>query len=338
MTFDPAKVADKIEKQNPPAPPAPPTPVVDDPPGAPPVDDPAPPADPTPADTTPSDPNAFVPTPPSEEEIPDFLADAPAPPALVEPEDVSQKYKELSSQYNQVVSDPLVDAYLKWKSAGGSDVRDFFDKTGISTKEKSIREYITDEAQALGLTGDELVAAVEEKMSDFEGKPKIDQRKILSEYKSKDSAQSGQLLSRFSEQAGLVAKERQAAIDNSAAQLQKRVSELKEFKSLPIDEQMAKTILEQAPYFSPEMKDENGKVVGYDVETGITMAMYANFGNKVLRSIYMKGYTEGQAKLYSERNRPDPAPGGGGGPAPVASKKEAIKQAVDEYRKQHGHG
>lgn len=266
--------------------------------------------------------------------IPEWLEEE--SPVVKPVEEIDEDYKRKAKEYDEFSSDPLVSAVLSWRKNGGSDIRDFVKSAGIEPQQKNIEQYFAEEAASFGFEGEELEEVVRQKMDDYENKGKLDQRKILQEYRKSDQDIAERRLQEFSGKQAEMQKYVQQIQNKSTEVLQKRVKDMvgQKYKSLPIDESMAKTILEQAPYYSTEIRDENGNLTGYNVEAGIEMAIWKNFSNKLLRSIYMQGHTEGISKYVSERNRPSPDSTVGSQSAPA--QKDKTEDALREYRKKMG--
>lgn len=266
--------------------------------------------------------------------VPDWLEEE--SPVVKPTEEIDEDYKRKAKEYDEAANDPLISAVLSWRKNGGADIREFVKSTGLETREKSIEQYFTDEAVSLGFDGEELEEAVRQKMEDYETKGKLDQRKILQEYKKSDQDIAERRLKEFSGKQAEMQQYVQQIQNKSTETLQKRVKDMvgQKYKSLPIDDSMAKTILDQAPYYSTEIRDDNGNITGYNVEAGIEMAIWKNFSNKLLRSVYMQGHTEGISKYIADRNRPNPDSTSVSQSAPA--QKDKTEDAIREYRKKMG--
>jgi hypothetical protein len=278
-------------------------------------------------------PQAEIPQP----TVPDWLEDESPAVTGKAPEEIDDDYKKKAKEYEEVSTDPLVSAILSWRKNGGSDIREFVKSVGVSEQNKSIEQYFTEEAVSLGFEGEELEEAVRQKMDDYESKGKLDQRKILQEYKKVDQEIAERRLREFSGKQAERQQYVQGVQQKATESLQKRVKDMvgQKYKSLPIDESMAKVILEQAPFYSTEMTDESGNLSGYNIDAGIEMAIWKNFSNKLLRSVYMQGHTEGISKYVSERNRPSPNSASTSQSLP--EQKNKTEDALKEYRKKMGY-
>jgi hypothetical protein len=238
------------------------------------------------------------------------------------------------SEYDVMISDPLVKAIVEWRKAGGSNPKEFVDQLGLNSQPLTMRDHFEQDAISLGLEGDDLEEAVEEAMSNYESLPIIERRKKELEYKSKESQSMEERLKSFTVGQGEHQESIKKIQDEASSTLLKSVGDLKgtKFKGMLIDEPMAQTIEKDAPMFTPAIFDEQGNLVGYDVERGITAAIAVNYLPKLLRETYMLGKTAAGTQFAKERHRPNADPNGGSASAAIG-KEEALDSALTNFAK-----
>ena len=301
---------------------------------------PAPPAEPAPAAQPPAPQND--PAPPSEiraaaDEFLSGLEDDPAPAAQAKPT-TPDDYAVKAKQYDEVVSDPLVSAVLAWRQAGGQNPQDFIKNlSGPDVSRMGIQDFIREEAVKEGFEGEELEDAVREKVAAYEELPKLDQRKMLNEYQRTYSSKINDKLSEFVKGQSEAADQFKRIQVQAEQDLDKSVGELagKKFKNLLITPEMAEVVKRDAPLFATQIVGDDGRVTGFDVQTGVEMAIWKNFGKKILKETYMLGLTVGKEEAVNERLRvsDNPAPGGGA-PTPVNGVDDALRaMAAQKYGK-----
>lgn len=309
--------------------------------------EPAAPANPSSANPAPEpDPKASDPAPAAGDPTPsetraaadDFLKsleDDPAPAGQgTPPAPTKDEYAVKAKQYDEVISDPLVSAVLAWRQAGGQNPQDFIKNlSGPDVSRMEIGDFIREEAIKEGFEGQELEDAVREKVAAYEELPKLDQRKMLNEYQRSYSSKVNDKLSQFVKSQSEAANQFSQIQVQAEQDLEKSVGELagKKFKNMLITPEMAEIVKRDAPLFATQIVGDDGRVTGFDVQTGVEMAIWKNFGKKILKETYMLGLTIGKEEAVNERLRvsDNPAPNAGA-PAPISGVDTALKAMAEK--------
>lgn len=242
-------------------------------------------------------------------------------------------------ELERLKSDPFFKAVMEWRANGGNNPKELIDQLGLSAKEKTIEQYFREDAEAAGLTGDKLEAAVASELEDFEDLNDFRKAKILKEYQKSDSQK---LDAKFEQYVANKSKEKESVMriqTEATKSLKKKVLEQtgKKFLGLLIEEPMVEQILQDAPAESNEIYDEEGNLIGYDVDAGIEKAIWKNFGKRIAKTAYNLGRTAEAKKFAQARNRPNPDSNAGEVPKSVSTEEEETLQLSNLF-KQVGSG
>lgn len=265
---------------------------------------------------------------------PQFIGDAP------DVQEFKKKYEELEAklqEQEQILNDPLVSAFAEFVKSGNTDVAEFAKQVGsLNVGEMDVESMYRMRAQEMGFEGDELEDAVMEQLDKFNTMTRLEKKDEETKLRSIYKSQSAERLKSFTER---IANERQAEQQRVAKVVESAESELDQvldkmkgqrWKSLLIDESMAKTIREAIPAFAPLMGkfDENQKLVGFDVKDGIEMAIWKLYGKQLLKSTFDIGRTAGFDEAMKDRVRPTATPGISQAPGvPAKTSDESISEA-----------
>jgi len=263
-----------------------------------------------------------------------FIGDAP------DVQEYKKKYEELEAKLNeqeQILSDPLVSAFAEFVKSGNTDVAEFAKQVGsLNVGEMDVESMYRMRAQEMGFEGDELEDAVMEQLDKFNSMTRIERKDEETKLRSVYKSQSAERLKSFTER---IANERQSEQERVAKVVESAETELDQvldkmkgqrWKSLLIDESMAKTIRDTIPAFAPLMGkfDENQKLVGFDVKDGIEMAIWKLYGKQLLKSTFDIGRTAGFDEAMKDRVRPTATPGVSQAPGvPAKTSEESISEA-----------
>lgn len=213
--------------------------------------------------------------------------------------------KELA--YDELISDSFMSSYLEWKKSGGQNPKDFIKELGITSKDKTIEDYIRDEAKVQGFSDDELEDIIKDELDEFNTLSELNKRKKLNSYKEHDKGQFDEKIKSFSNSQKEKLDNMERVKNASVEKLKAEVGKLNgaKFKGMLIDEPMAEQIMKDAPIYSPPIFDDNGAVSHYDVEKGILSAIAINYLPKLLKETYNLGRTAEAKKYVKERHRPN---------------------------------
>ena len=220
------------------------------------------------------------------------------------PADVKAKLAEYESTFN----DPMIKAIAEWRKTGASDINEFIKSAGlVSANNLSMEDLYTNEARNLGFDGEELLDVVEEKMSSFQSLPKLDQKKIEKELRQKALANQDERLKSFTIESGVNSEEINRVNTVAIQSIEGKVSKLANtnFKGLLITDELSKTIKETAPLYALPIYNESNKIVGYNTDEAIEIAIWkaADNGRKILKANYEMGETAGFDRAMAERTR-----------------------------------
>jgi hypothetical protein len=263
-----------------------------------------------------------------------FIGDAP------DVQEFKKKYEELEAKLNeqeQILSDPLVSAFAEFVKSGNTDVAEFAKQVGsLNVGEMDVESMYRMRAQEMGFEGDELEDAVMEQLDKFNSMTRIERKDEETKLRSVYKSQSAERLKSFTER---IANDRQSEQERVAKVVESAETELDQvldkmkgqrWKSLLIDESMAKTIRDAIPAFAPLMGkfDEGQKLVGFDVKEGIEMAIWKLYGKQLLKSTFDIGRTAGFDEAMKDRVRPTATPGVSQAPGvPAKTSEESISDA-----------
>lgn len=265
---------------------------------------------------------------------PQFIGDAP------DVQEFKKKYEELEAklqEQEQILNDPLVSAFAEFVKSGNTDVAEFAKQVGsLNVGELDVESMYRMRAQEMGFEGEELEDAVMEQLDKFNTMTRLERKDEETKLRSIYKSQSAERLKSFTER---IANDRQAEQQRVAKVVESAESELDQvldkmkgqrWKSLLIDESMAKTIRDAIPAFAPLMGkfDENQKLVGFDVKDGIEMAIWKLYGKQLLKSTFDIGRTAGFDEAMKDRVRPTATPGISQAPGvPAKTSDESISEA-----------
>lgn len=255
-------------------------------------------------------------------------------------QEFKKKYDDLQSKvtdYEKILSDPLVSAFAEFIKSGNTDVNEFAKQVGaFSVGEMDIESMYRTRAQEMGFEGEELEDAVMEQLDKFNSMTRLERKDEENKLRSTYKSQSAERLKSFTEK---IANERVAEQERVLKVVETAESELDDvlnkmngqrWKSLVIDESMIKTIRDTIPALAPIMGkfDDNQKLVGFDVKEGIEMAIWKLYGKQLLKSTFDIGRTSGFEEAMKDRIRPTATPGGSTAPAyPSKTSEESISDA-----------
>lgn len=220
-------------------------------------------------------------------------------------EKIKNQYEE---KYGVFENDPLVKGIAQWRKNGGEDINEFLKETGMTdVKKLSVEDLFREEGAALELSGEDLEEYVADKKGEYEGL-KIGRKKELErELRSKYSQKLEQRTQKYIEQSSIQKKQesarRQELIDFALTELNSKISELKEYNGLAVDERIRTEIAKVAPEFSTAVMDKEKGLLGFDTEAGIRTAILQKFEKELLRVNYTNGYTAGYDAAMSQRTR-----------------------------------
>jgi len=150
--------------------------------------------------------------------------------------------------------------------------------------------------------------------------------------------QSEEKIKSFSTQSQTYRQEQQKIHQTAFDEIKKEVNEKvgKKYRGLLIDNKMGKEISEIAPFYAPAIKDESGKVTGYDVKQGVRLAILDKYEKQLYKTQYDLAHVSAYEKAINERNRPSENMNGN---EIVASDptdfKTVMKEMREEGKKKH---
>ncbi len=244
------------------------------------------------------------------------------------------KYKSRADELEGILNDDYVKAIVEFRKNGGTDLNELNKHLGITdTTKLDIKDFYTDQAKALGLQGEDLEDAVLESMEKYKGLTKIEQGQKLNEYKNTLIKQSEEKVKSFSTNNQAYRQEQEKVQKSAFAEIEKEVGEKvgKKWRGLLIDAKMGKAIQEAAPLYAPEIKDEKGHIIGYDVKQGVRMAILDKFEKQLYKTQYDLAHVSAYDKLINERNRPNENMTTN---QVVAEAPNDINKATQEWRKE----
>jgi len=255
-------------------------------------------------------------------------------------QDFQKKYQELEGKvtdYEKILSDPLVSAFTEFIKSGNTDVSEFAKQVGsLNVGELDIESMYRMRAQEMGFDGEELEDAVMEQLDKFNSMTRLERKDEETKLRSTYKSQSAERLKSFTERMANERVEEQQrvskVVETAENELDQVLDKMKgqRWKSLVIDESMTKTIRDTIPALAPLMGkfDENQRLVGFDVKEGIEMAIWKLYGKQLLKSTFDIGRTSGFEEAMKDRVRPTATPGGSTAPVyPGKSTDESLSDA-----------
>jgi hypothetical protein len=219
--------------------------------------------------------------------------------------DVETKAK--LDKYESTLSDPFISAVAEWRRKGGNDFNEFIKTTGLSNPQAlTIAELYTKEATSLGLTGEELEEAVNEKVDNFHNLPKLDQKSIEKQLREKAKTEQDERLKTFTTDSQSQDKELEALGQQATQKINEKIEQLtgKKWRGLLITPELSKAIHELTPNYAMPVIDNN-RIVGYNVDDAIEFAIWkaSDNGRKLLKANFDMGDTRGFERAIKERTR-----------------------------------
>lgn len=260
-------------------------------------------------------------------------AEAPEKPAEAAAEPVK------TTEADPVYEHPLVKFVAESIKGGVTDPKEILSKIGsiADPASVSIEQIYREQAQQLGLEGDELDEAVEEQMVSFNSKTRIDQKKEESALRSQYQKSVEEKLNAFTTQATQGKAEEAARFQAIAAKADEDLNQLlegmkgKNYKSLIVDDAMLKALPDVIRAYSPPII-KDGVITGYDIKEGRDVAMWKLYGKQLLKSTYDLGRSSGYDEAINVRNRPSPNDTSPGGSSPIKANGE-LETAMGQLTK-----
>lgn len=270
---------------------------------------------------------------------------APAAPATVQTPEQPAQQEVQKIPIDPVYEHPLVKAIAESVKNGITDISQIVKSLGVipDAQALSIADLYREKAVSLGIDGDQLETAVAQQLDYFENLTPIqkieEERKLRSSIEEKTKEKLVQYTNNVTasqqQEQERLAKIAESANETLRQTISQKVGKL--HNSLRIDENMAKALQEVAPLYAMPILD-NGKVVGYDVEKGFDLAVYAMYGKEMQRSLYNYARQQGYDEAIQDKLRPNPD-GAASGSTVVqrgVTREDAIRNATEQMWKQRG--
>lgn len=245
-----------------------------------------------------------------------------------------EKYKaelEKAKEYDTITSIPAVKALTEFFKSGKTDLNEFIKEAGIeNVDKKSSVEIFEQSLKDAGYAEDVIASEVEEfkdlsvVKQDMHVKPIREQMKKAQEEKLRNFTAGVPQVDTAEVQRFETVK--QTTLTN----LNKSVNDLKGKKYdgvLEITEEMIPHIIEEAKQYSKPVF-EDGKVVGYDLKTGIKAAINTLYDKQIKKALITQTQTEAFMEWYRKRTRPDTNENSTQAPAVGDGVKEAMTEFI----------
>lgn len=251
-----------------------------------------------------------------------------------------EKYKaelEKAKEYDEVMSNPLLKVVTELVKSGKTNLLEIAKEIGFEDIDgKSAREIYESGLKAEGYNDE----AVAEAMEEFDGLKIVAQDKLAKPYRSELKQKQHERLKTYTapnakDPATMQAEQAEIARFETVKQttltnLNKSVNDLKGKKYdgvLEITEEMIPHIIEEAKQYSKPVF-EDGKVVGYDLKTGIKAAINTLYDKQIKKALITQTQTEAFMEWYRKRTRPDTNENSTQAPAVGDGVKEAMTEFI----------
>lgn len=217
-------------------------------------------------------------------------------------------YKSKVQEYESLLNDDYVKAIVEFRKNGGVDISEFTKQLGVvDPNSLTIEDFYKQEASSAGLNGEELNEAVNEAIERYKDLPKIEQLKILKSFKDTVKNNVSSKMNSYVQASIENNKKIEQVMNNSYLEMEKFVKDKvgkKHQGFLLIEDKMVKPILELASAISPLKYDKEGSLIGYDIETGVKLAISAKYEKQLEKAKYEHIKFTVQEEMIKQRNRP----------------------------------
>jgi hypothetical protein len=248
---------------------------------------------------------------------------------------------EQKEDYSKIVdNNPIAKAFLDFVKDGNGNYKEFLNAIGdTDVNSMSIGDLIKSDAIEIGLSGDELEIAVNEELDSFENLGLLKKREYEANLRKKYQAKQEEKAAKFVAQQDQARSLQVQIASQSKQQLSEIVGKMvdKTHFGLPIDKEMASQIENLAVHYSLPRYDEQGNLIGYDVQSGVEAATYMLYGKKLRSLQYKFGVEEGSRKTLDARKNTDMGTVTAQNATDTRSDKEAsLARGRESVRKRYG--
>lgn len=226
------------------------------------------------------------------------------------------KYLEKAKQYDELLSDPVLKAFVEFKKSGKSDPREFAEMVaGVDSSKMTSRQVYEHQLKTGGYNSEE----IENELADFDSMSKIKQDNFVKPFRAEIEVKNQEKLKTFSShneaQQKFYAEEQKfqkQIIDKATNELNTTIEKMvgKKYEALSVTSDMAESIRDYVlnTYTEP-IVDDKGKVVDYNIQSSIDIAMYKLYGKKMKKAIAEAAKAQGMEEVLKARLRPNKTEG-----------------------------
>lgn len=256
----------------------------------------------------------------------------PETPAALNPEEKYKAELEKAKEYDTITSIPAVKALTEFFKAGKTDLNEFIKEAGIENVDKKSSVEIFEQSLKDAGYADDIIASEVEEFKDLSVvKQDMHVKPIREQMKKSQEEKLRNFTAGVPQVDTAEATRFETVKQTTLTNLNKSVSDLKGKKYdgvLEITEDMIPHIIEEAKQYSKPVF-EDGKVVGYDLKTGIKAAINTLYDKQIKKALITQTQTDAFIEWHRKRTRPDTNENSTQAPAVG----DGVKDAMNEFIK-----
>ncbi len=236
---------------------------------------------------------------------------------ITEFDEATKNKLALYDQYEAELNDPFVKTIIDFRKKGVTDFGQIQKELGIvDPATLTVEAMYNRKAEKLGLKGEDLKSAVDEQMTAFDTKTKIEQAEIINSLRETAKAEQAEKFKTFAteRQSSYLEQQKveretqkvvQFAAKTARTTFDTKINDLvnKKWYGLPITKELGQAASDLVMNYSMPVLDDKGKFLGYETDDALEFALWKVAKRKLLKANVEIGKNIGMEIVMNERNR-----------------------------------